>query len=213
LRDFIAQTLDEAPVAFAPGIFVVFRDKELEQEILLKRRSRTFVRVVGIRPPARERREAPPRPELADRVRAELELLWTAISERGRVLDVEEFPDGLRERLRAAKVSPARATECCLSDSFNRDQLATTAATRREDLLVHLAPTLFPGAPRYTTLPRSRIAAYTRRANAAVLGIWSKHCDRCVGRLGASPHPSGRNQGDGCPGCPYSLFAVQGLLL
>ena len=154
LRDFIAQTLDEAPVAFAPGIFVVFRDKELEQEILLKRRSRAIIRFVGIRPPERERREAPSRPELADRVRPELGLLWAAISERGRILDVEEFPDGLRERLRVAKVSPARATEFCLSDLSNREQLAGAAATRREDLLVHLALTLFPGAPRYTTLPR-----------------------------------------------------------
>jgi DNA phosphorothioation-associated putative methyltransferase len=45
--------------------------------------------------------------------------------------------------------------EFCLSDSSNRDQLAAAAATRREDLQVHLALTLFPGAPRYTTLPRS----------------------------------------------------------
>ena len=37
LRDFIVRALGEAPVAFAPGIFVVFRDKDLEQEVLLKR--------------------------------------------------------------------------------------------------------------------------------------------------------------------------------
>ena len=48
-----------------------------------------------------------------------------------------------------------RAIEICLSDQSHRDQLAAAAATRREDLLIHLALTLFPGAPRYTTLARS----------------------------------------------------------
>ena len=59
LRDFIAQALGEAPVAFAPGIFVVFRDKELEQEVLLKRQVRALIRPLGLRPPERERRGAP----------------------------------------------------------------------------------------------------------------------------------------------------------
>ncbi|MHB1872995.1 MAG: DNA phosphorothioation-associated putative methyltransferase [Steroidobacteraceae bacterium] len=155
LRDFIVQTLGEAPVAFAPGIFVVFRDKELEQEVLLKRQARDIVRPVGLRPPERERRAVPARPELAERIRPELDILWAALVERGRVLDAEEFPDGLHERLRAAKVAPARAIEICLSDPSTRDELAAAAATRREDLLIHLALTLFPGAPRYTTLARS----------------------------------------------------------
>ncbi|RYG73326.1 DNA phosphorothioation-associated putative methyltransferase [bacterium] len=69
LRDFIAQALGEAPVAFAPGIFVIFRDKELEQEVLLKRQVRALVRPVGLRPPERERRVVPARPELAERIR------------------------------------------------------------------------------------------------------------------------------------------------
>jgi DNA phosphorothioation-associated putative methyltransferase len=155
LRDFIAQALGEAPVAFAPGIFVVFRDKELEQEVLLKRHARALVRPVGLRPPERERRVVPTRPELAERIKAELEILWAALVERGRVLDVEEFPNGLHDSLRTAKVAPSRAVEICLSDPANRDQLAAAAATRREDLLIHLALTVFPGAPRYTTLARS----------------------------------------------------------
>jgi DNA phosphorothioation-associated putative methyltransferase len=155
LRDFIVQTLGEAPVAFAPGIFVVFRDKELEQEVMFKRQARAIARPVGWRPPERERRAVPARPELAERIRPELDILWTALVERGRVIDTEEFPSGLHERLRAAKVAPARALEICLSDPSNRDQLAAATATRREDLLIHLSLTLFPGAPRYATLARS----------------------------------------------------------
>jgi DNA phosphorothioation-associated putative methyltransferase len=155
LRDFIADTLGEAPVAFAPGIFVVFRDKDLEQEILFKRQSRDILRPVGWQAPERIRREVTARPELADRFRTELDMLWTVIAERGRILDTEELPDGLRERLSAAKLSLARATGLCLADQSTRDSLAAIAAARREDLLIHLALTLFPGAPRYTTLARS----------------------------------------------------------
>lgn len=155
LRDFIVQVLGEAPVALAPGIFVVFRDKELEQEVLLKRQARVILRPVRLLPPGRERRTTPARPDLAVRIRPELELLWDAIADRGRILDVEEIPDALLQRLRAANVSPARATDLCLGDPANRDSLAQIASARREDLLIHLALTLFPGASRYTTLPRS----------------------------------------------------------
>ncbi len=155
LRDFIAQALSEAPVAFAPGIFVVFRDKDLEQEVLLKRQARVHVRPIGLRPPERKRLAMRARPELADRIKPELETLWAALVERGRVLDAEEFPDGLHALFRAAKVAPRRAVDICLSDPANRDQLVAAAATRREDLLIHLALNVFPGAPRYTTLARS----------------------------------------------------------
>ena len=134
LRDFIAQVLGEAPVAFAPGIFVVFRDKELEQEVLLKRQARDIIRPVGLRAPERDAPGGAARPELAERIRAELEMLWTAIVERGRVLDAEEFPDALHERLRAANVSPARAIQICLADPSSRDNLAAAASARREDL-------------------------------------------------------------------------------
>jgi DNA phosphorothioation-associated putative methyltransferase len=75
--------------------------------------------------------------------------------QRGRTLDGDEFPPDLRKSLHAAKVSPMRATKLCLSDLFEQEQLAAAAAGRREDLLVHFGMLLFPGAPRYTTLPQS----------------------------------------------------------
>ncbi|WP_158537338.1 DNA phosphorothioation-associated putative methyltransferase [Humitalea rosea] len=155
LRDFIAETLGDAPVAFAPGIFVVFRDKDLEQEVLFRRQVRDITRHSGWHSPERPSRTVNARPELVERIGAELQMLWAAIVDRGRVLDTEEVPSALRERLRAANVSIGRATDLCLSDSVNRDGLAAAATARKEDLLIHLALTLFPGAPRYTTLARS----------------------------------------------------------
>lgn len=156
LRDFIEEALGEAPLALGPGVFAVFRDKDLEQEVLFRRQSRAIVRPVGMRPPERDRPKAvAPRPGLAERIRPELELLWAAMLRRGRALDAEEFPADLRERLQAAKVSPARATDLCLSDLFEQEELAAAVAGRREDLLVRFAMLMFPGAPRYTTLARS----------------------------------------------------------
>ena len=156
LRDFIEEVLGEAPVALGPGMFAVFRDKDLEQEVLLRRRSRAVVRPVGMRPPERVRAaSAGMRPSLAERVRPMLEPLWQAMVQRGRPLDAEEFPDEVRTGLQAAGVSPTRATGLCLSDLFNQADLAAAAADRREDLLVHFALTVFPGAPRYTSLPKS----------------------------------------------------------
>jgi DNA phosphorothioation-associated putative methyltransferase len=155
LRDFIEGVLGEAPLALGPGVFAVFRDKDLEQEVLFRRQSRATVRPVGIHRPERKRAAAQRRPRLAERIRPELELLWLAMLQHGRALDAEELPSDLRERLRAVKVSPARATELCLSDLFEQEHLAAAAAGRREDLLVHFAMLLFPGAPRYMTLPRS----------------------------------------------------------
>ncbi|WP_159717299.1 DNA phosphorothioation-associated putative methyltransferase [Geminicoccus flavidas] len=155
LRDFIEEVLGEAPIALGTGVFAVFRDKDLEQEVLLRRRRRSIVRPVGMRPPERPRAGVvPPRP-LADRLRPELETLWSAMLERGRTLDPEEFPSDLRSKFQAAKVSLVRATELCLSNLFEQEDLLAAATVRREDMLVHFAMLLFPGAPRYATLARS----------------------------------------------------------
>jgi DNA phosphorothioation-associated putative methyltransferase len=156
LRDFIEEALGEAPLAIGQGVFAVFRDKDLEQEVLFRRLARSIVRPVGMRPPERDRtRTTASRPALAERIRPELETLWLAMLQRGRILAEQEFPADLLERLRAAKVSAARASSLCLSGLFDQQELAAAAAGRREDLLVRFAMLMFPGAPRYATLARS----------------------------------------------------------
>ena len=156
LRDFIEEALGEAPLALGPGVFAVFRDKEREQEVLFRRRSRAAVRPVGMRPPERDRpRVGTVRPSLAERIRPDLETLWEAMLSRGRALDAEELSPHLAERFRAAGVSAARATAMCLSDLFEQEQLAAASAMRREDHLIRFAMLMFPGASRYATLPRS----------------------------------------------------------
>ena len=52
LRCFVAEVTGETPVAMAPGIFAVFRDKDEEQELLLSRRSSLRALPPTMRPPA-----------------------------------------------------------------------------------------------------------------------------------------------------------------
>jgi DNA phosphorothioation-associated putative methyltransferase len=156
LRDFIEASLGDSPRALGAGVFAVFRDKELEQEVLFRRRSGPPLRPSGMRPPVRERvANRTVRPSLVERLRPELEELWAHMLLRGRALDVEEIPEGLRRRLQSARVATQRANELCLSELFEQEQLVEAARTRREDLLVRFAMLMFPGAPKYTTLPRA----------------------------------------------------------
>lgn len=166
LRAFVQEVLGEAPIALAPGVVAVFRDKELEQEFLFRRRSRRPERPLRFRPPERERvttrpsrkRGAPQqtatKPTFSEILAPQLRVLWDLALDLGRMPDAEEVPAGVMESLQAARVSYARAAEKCLQQ-FDRVDLEASGTSRREDLLVHFALTLFPGAPRYATLPRS----------------------------------------------------------
>ena len=55
LQDFVATATGQKPLALAPGVLVVFRDKDLEQEVLLRRHSRFLLAGALPRPPARRR--------------------------------------------------------------------------------------------------------------------------------------------------------------
>ena len=162
LRDFIRDALGEAPIGLAPGIFAVFRDKDLEQEALLRRRSQRPGLPISLKAPERGRptrgdralRPVAARPGIAETLATELQEFWGLAVNLGRMPDADELPGDLLARFQAARVSAARAAEICLG-RFDGKALEAAARTRREDLLVHFALTLFPGAPRYATLPRS----------------------------------------------------------
>ena len=156
LRDFLEEFVGERPIALGPGIFAIFRDKDLEQEVLFRRQARIVARPLGIRPPPRDRTtRGGVRTVLSDRIRPELEFLWAAMLERGRPLDALEFPATLLDKLRALKVAPAQATRICLTDLFDQQDLALSSSRRREELLLNFAMLMFPGAPKYTSLAKS----------------------------------------------------------
>ena len=156
LRDFIYSVINEPPVAMGSGIFAVFKDKDLEQEVLYHRRSRSILPYLNIRPPQRARSDSVSvRADISFRIEAELDAIWQESLEKGRLIEPIEIPSHIIDNLRAKRVSPARAIALCSSTRVDVDQLNNASLIRRDDLLAHFALGLFPGAAKYAHMPKS----------------------------------------------------------
>src|SRR5690606_19968416 len=103
----------------------------------------------------RERPVASGTVPLATRAADELESIWRTALSLGRVPLEEEIDWPTKESLREKGISLGRALSACVREVLDPDLLAKAAAARSEDLLVHFALSLFPGAPRYGSLPAS----------------------------------------------------------
>jgi DNA phosphorothioation-associated putative methyltransferase len=156
LREIVASATCERPVSLAPSIVSVFRDKDLEQEVEYRRRSRASLIaerfVAPLRPPRHEKVVATPARE---RIKPQLEAIWRVALGLGRLPEPSEIPPEVTEALHSERISAERAVAFCANGEFDRGQLEEAAKARRADLLVHLALTMFPGAPSYAHLPRS----------------------------------------------------------
>lgn len=158
LRALVEVTLNVRPVTLAPGIVAVFRDRELEQQVAFARRASALMHFD-------RRLEAPDRPRRAaserERVDVEARLgnlvddIWRLCLQLGRPPATPELGDDIAAALKERNVAPARAVALAMGRVGNSAELAAIRAARREDLLVHFALSLFPGAPKYTSLPRS----------------------------------------------------------
>jgi len=158
LRAFVKEATGEAPVSLAPGIVAAFRDKELEQEVAYRRRSRATRLAEDIaarpRPPRADRPARPSREPLADRLAEELDGLWQRTLELGRVPAAADLAPAILDALAGKRISLPRALSLARSrDEWDAAEIEQAGMARREDLLVHFALTLFPGAPRYASLP------------------------------------------------------------
>ncbi|WP_296711255.1 DNA phosphorothioation-associated putative methyltransferase [Rhodoblastus sp.] len=154
LREFVEGATGQATLGLAPGIVVVFKDKDLEQEILFRRRSRAFLIGSLPRPPRRER-EINVRPELRERVAPMLEALRGICLTLGRLPEPDEVPKAVLDGADDAHISWTRLIEALHQDVSDDQDFVEAARTRREDLLVHLALQQFPGSPKYRSLPKS----------------------------------------------------------
>jgi DNA phosphorothioation-associated putative methyltransferase len=79
--------------------------------------------------------------------------------------DADEVPSADLASLAAERVGIPRVLEMLRDELANDRDFALAAETRREDLLVHLALSQVPGAPKYKTLPlslRTDIRAFFR---------------------------------------------------
>lgn len=158
LRALVEMTLNVRPVTLAPGIVAVFRDAELEQQVAFARRASAplyFDR--RLEAYDRPKREAPER-ERADveaRLGGLIDDIWRLCLQYGRTPAVSELTDEIAADLKDKGVAPARAVNVAMRRIGDGSELAAIRAARREDLLVHFALSLFPGAPKYASLARS----------------------------------------------------------
>jgi DNA phosphorothioation-associated putative methyltransferase len=169
LQDFVATATGQKPLALAPGVVVVFRDKDLEQEVLLRRHSRFLLTGALPRPPARERTPLH-RPTLRERLAPILEALRAIALPLGRLPEQDEAPSHAVATLASNRVAWSSALELLREELKDDESFSHCHETRRNDLLVHLALMQFPGSPKYRSLPKSiqvDIKAFFRNHAAA----------------------------------------------
>jgi DNA phosphorothioation-associated putative methyltransferase len=141
LRDFIEHTLEENAIAAGPGVFFVFRDKDLEQQFLSRRyghRSPTILSRGWIR--ERPIREKVPRLDRNTRLFEEhrelFSALWLRLLELGRRPDKDEL-DNLAE-IESVIGSLPKALRL-VEARFDTRELELARNARSEDILVFLA--------------------------------------------------------------------------
>lgn len=151
----VSSVTGERPVSLSPGIVAVFRDKDLEQQVLFRKRSRAALLAQISVPPREPRAPAAKAEPLAARAAEELEAIWRMAMDLGRLPSEEEMDPAVLASLSAKRISPSRALAACVQEIVDPSQMKLAADARREDLLVHFALSLFPGAPAYGSLPVS----------------------------------------------------------
>jgi len=154
LRELVSAAIGQQPLSLAPGILAVFRNKDLEQEVLLRRRSRTFTAVALPRPPRRVR-IMPLRPGLRERLGGILESLHEIALSLGRLPEADEVPSQYLTNLAELRVGWPRVLDLLREDVCSDETFGEAERGRRDDLLVHMALQQFPGSPKYRSLPRS----------------------------------------------------------
>jgi len=142
LATWIEQTLGEAPIAAAPGIFYVFRDPADVQQFLANRVS-TYRPRIRIDPHA-----------VYDAHRDLLTPLVGFLTDHARAPRDDELPAGAFVTLREVFGSPSRA--CRIIRQVTGDaHWGQVAAARRDDLLVYIGLSRFGRRPRFSQLPAS----------------------------------------------------------
>jgi len=152
LRNLVGAATGETPVTLGPGVVSVFRDKELEQEAIYRRHSRAMVIAEDFTFTPRSPRAAQAKPALRERIAETLEAIWHQALTYGRFPAAAELEPEVAAALSVARVSPQRAFSL-VSQIFPGDALKEAGDARREDILIHIALSLFPGAAKYSSLP------------------------------------------------------------
>ena len=190
IRAYLERALDEEPIPVAPGIHYLFRDKDLEQRVLVDRyrRRRNVLRRPSRVP--RERVERAPRRNRAEEryqaTRDPLDRLWALSLKLGRVPDSSEVEDTMA--LTEAFGSLGRAWRF-IAARHGPDALEDARASRVTDLEVYLALNLFERRK-----PYRQMEAGLQRDIRAFFGGYTAALDVARERLFAVASPEAINQ-------------------
>ncbi|PBB81237.1 hypothetical protein CK218_12790 [Mesorhizobium sp. WSM3879] len=157
LTEMVQRATGERPIALAPGIVAAFRDKDLEQQVSFRRRSKATIYAnlaIPSRDPSRFLLRPKSRP-VAERASEELEAIWRTALNLGRLPQDAEVEPSVRAALEEKGIAIGRALAACAREIADPAQLKVAGDARREDLVVNFALTLFPGALKYGSLPSS----------------------------------------------------------
>lgn len=149
LKEFIENTLDENAIAIGPGIYYVFRDKELEQQFQQSRQKRHYQwRHLTAPEPVSETQAR----LLFTQHQPLFEAFWKCCLDFGRIPAEDEF--SAHQQLTEVSGSPKKALRL-VSKWYNQDELEHAAVMRKEDLLVYFALAQFQKHKGYAQQPES----------------------------------------------------------
>jgi len=147
LKTYIERVLEEEPIAVSPGIFYIFKDKELEQHFLQNRHKRNYQwqQLTAPKPVSEEQARL-----LFTQHKALLEAFWLSCLAYGRVPADNEFEQS--DKIKEIIGSNKKALKLVI-DWFGPEELELASHMRREDLLIYFALAMFEGRKAYTHLP------------------------------------------------------------
>lgn len=147
LKYYLERVVDEVPIAVAPGIFYLFRDKIEEQRFLTKRhrRHRQWQQLTTPTPVS----ETQARLLITTNLPL-FEDYWLHCLQLGRIPAAPEFSQS--ERLKQIAGSPRKAFKLA-ENYFDATEFQQAQALKREDLLVYFALSQFDKRKTYVSLP------------------------------------------------------------
>lgn len=158
LRDWIEAVLGVSPVAAAPGVLFVFRDKSAEL---------TYSAAQFRRPVSRPSRRVSD--ELFNRHRELLDVVIAFMEERGRLPEEDELANGPQVREKFGGIGRAFGVIRRVTGAERWDEISHS---REQDLLVYLGLARFGGRPRWSDLPRA-----LQLDIKAFFGTYQRACD------------------------------------
>ncbi|MDI4650512.1 MULTISPECIES: DNA phosphorothioation-associated putative methyltransferase [Pseudoalteromonas] len=147
LKAFIEMSVDENAIAVAPGIYYIFKDKQLEQHFLQNRHKRTYKwqHLTAPEPVNEEQARI-----LFTQHQQLFESFWLTCLTLGRCPANDEFAQS--DKIKKVIGSNKKALQLVLK-WFEEDELKTAETMRKEDLLLYFALAMFEKRKPYTQQP------------------------------------------------------------